>query len=183
MGLGKRTGTLRPAVASFKSMSDAAPRPFLGNAVCLGDLSRREVSPGKLERTPTRPAFQTTKVHQDVSRLAVIPIRNPRHIPAASPVKPAGRNSPRRRLGSPGFDAGLTAGPLIQEVEGEKYSEAALNHAVDQATTSGKVRLKVATRSYHRVVELAYDGGLRFPHLEPVEGAPRRLDAIFAPIG
>ena len=82
--------------------------------------------------------------------------------------------------GGAGFEAGLTAGSQVQEVEGEAYSEAVMAAAVGRTRETGVVNLKVATRSFHRDVALRHDGGHRFPHLERIPGRRARLDEIFA---
>ena len=83
--------------------------------------------------------------------------------------------------GSPAFDAGLTTGSLIQTVGDEPYSEFLMSEAVDHSRKTGCVRLTVATRAFHRDVELAYDEGHRFPHLLRLEASRARLDEILAP--
>jgi predicted metalloprotease with PDZ domain len=82
--------------------------------------------------------------------------------------------------GSAAFDAGLTAGASVVEVNGDKYCEDAMRSAIARCEP---VRLMARARpqSRTRPVTVDYRDGHRFPHLEPVPGARRRLDEIYAP--
>jgi predicted metalloprotease with PDZ domain len=83
--------------------------------------------------------------------------------------------------GSAAFQAALTAGSVIKRVNGSAYNEQVFGDAIEAAAAGQPLRLSVETRGHLRDVEVAYDRGHRFPHLEPIAGAPRRLDEIFAP--
>ena len=84
---------------------------------------------------------------------------------------------------SAAFQAGLTAGALIQRVNGDNYSEQTLGDAIEVAQ-GGRVALcltvKSRSQSRPRDVVVDYRAGHRFPHLEPIPGARPRLDEIFA---
>jgi predicted metalloprotease with PDZ domain len=82
--------------------------------------------------------------------------------------------------GSPAFDAGLTAGSLIQTVNGEAFDFQRLGDAITAASSGDAMTLRVASRSYHREVTLDYTLGHRFPHLERLNDVRPRLDEIFA---
>ncbi len=84
--------------------------------------------------------------------------------------------------GSAAFEAGLVAGALVQRVNGKDYSEQVLSRAIDDAAGGAPLTLTVRKRpqSVPGDIAVAYDGGHRFPHLVPIEGARRRLDEIFA---
>ena len=83
---------------------------------------------------------------------------------------------------SPAFHAGLTAGAQIDQVGGQDYSEQVIGDAIEAAAGGGgPIELSVTVRGRSRAVRVDYDGGHRFPHLEPIEGARRRLDEIYAP--
>jgi predicted metalloprotease with PDZ domain len=84
--------------------------------------------------------------------------------------------------GSAAFDAGLTAGALIQLVNGEAYDEVRFGDAIEAAQAGAPLLLKIRQRpeSIPREVSVSYGKGHRFPHLEPLEGARPRLDEIFA---
>ncbi len=47
---------------------------------------------------------------------------------------------------------------------------------------SDPIALIVSNGERFRTVEIDYHDGLRYPHLERVEGAPARLDDILAPL-
>ncbi|WP_165374856.1 M61 family metallopeptidase [Sphingomonas montana] len=83
--------------------------------------------------------------------------------------------------GSAAFDAGLTAGALIQAVNGQAYDETGIGNAV--AASQGGARpftltVKARSQSRPREVTVNYDAGHRFPHLEPIVGTRPRLNEI-----
>jgi predicted metalloprotease with PDZ domain len=82
---------------------------------------------------------------------------------------------------SPAFHAGLTAGADVLAVNGRAYSGAEIEQAVIAAQDGAPLELLVKKGKRLRLVPLAYRDGLRYPRLEPIEGARRRLDEIFAP--
>ena len=82
---------------------------------------------------------------------------------------------------SPAFAAGLAVGAQIVAVNGRSYAVEELKQAVVEAMQGSAIELHVKRGSAHRAVHIAYRGGLRYPHLEPIEGARRRLDEILAP--
>jgi predicted metalloprotease with PDZ domain len=84
--------------------------------------------------------------------------------------------------GSAAFDAGVTAGSAIQQVNGRDYSEQALREAVEKATDGSAIELSLKTRGRPREARIAYHDGHRFPHLERIDGARPRLDEIFSPL-
>ncbi len=83
---------------------------------------------------------------------------------------------------SAAFRAGLVTGALVEKINGADYSEELLYGAIERAAEGGQLVLTVRSRpqSKPRDVALHYTRGHRFPHLEPVDGARRRLDEIFA---
>ena len=83
--------------------------------------------------------------------------------------------------GGPAFQAGLVAGAQIETVNGQPYSEAAIGEAVDAARSGEPVTLEVLVRGRPRRIVIPYAGGHRFPHLEPIPGARKRLDEILTP--
>jgi predicted metalloprotease with PDZ domain len=84
------------------------------------------------------------------------------------------------RWGSPAFEGGLTSGGQIEAVNDRPFSAAELARAV--AERRG-VELMVKDGSSTRSVTINYAGGHRYPHLEPLAGARRRLDEILVPLG
>jgi predicted metalloprotease with PDZ domain len=84
------------------------------------------------------------------------------------------------RWDSPAFDAGIGSGSTIVAVDGQEYSKDVLDDAVKAARTgSAPIRLLVKDFDRYRTIELPYHGGLRYPHLERIEGTPDRLTKIF----
>jgi predicted metalloprotease with PDZ domain len=81
----------------------------------------------------------------------------------------------------PAFKAGLTGGWRILAVNGEAYSGDVIKRAVTAAKgTSTPIDLTVQWGSRVQTVHIDYHDGLRYPHLERVEGTPARLDRILA---
>jgi predicted metalloprotease with PDZ domain len=81
---------------------------------------------------------------------------------------------------SPAFQAGLTAGASILAVNGRDFSIDAIWRAVAATRQDAPLVLRVKRGLHHEDLRLDYDGGHRFPHLDPVPGARRRLDGILA---
>ncbi len=79
------------------------------------------------------------------------------------------------------FRAGLIQGTQIVAVGGVAYDADLLKAAITAATDPAKpVELLVKSGERYRTVKLTYQGGLRYPRLEPIVGAPARLDDIYA---
>lgn len=78
----------------------------------------------------------------------------------------------------PAFDAGLTVGDSVTAVAGEVFSPDALMNAVRQTRKGDAIDLIVKRGGLVRAVEVACPDSARFPHLEPIDGAAARLDAI-----
>lgn len=82
----------------------------------------------------------------------------------------------------PAFKAGLVVGAQIVAVNGETWSSDRLKRIVTLAKDgTSPIELIVKTGEQYRVVRLAWTGGLRYPHLERIEGTPDRLGDILAP--
>jgi predicted metalloprotease with PDZ domain len=82
--------------------------------------------------------------------------------------------------GGPAFDAGLSIGTRLVAVNDVAYDGDALKRAIDAATGGVRaIRLLVQKGDRYRTVEIRYGGGLRYPHLERIEGATDHLGAIF----
>jgi predicted metalloprotease with PDZ domain len=81
----------------------------------------------------------------------------------------------------PVFRAGLAAGATLVAVNGIAFDGERLKAAV-KATAEGKpLDLLVRQADVFRTVRIDYAGGLRYPQLERIEGAPALLDEILAP--
>lgn len=86
-------------------------------------------------------------------------------------------------VGSVSDKAGLGPGMQIIAVNGRQYSASLLGDAITGAKgTTGPIELIVANTGYYKIVKLDYHDGLRFPHLERVDGTPDYLDEIVAPM-
>ncbi len=85
------------------------------------------------------------------------------------------------RWDSPAFNAGLGSGTTVVAVNGQEYGGEVLEDAVKAAKT-GKAPIELLVKEFdrYRTVAIDYHGGLRYPHLERIEGRPDRLSQIFA---
>ena len=80
------------------------------------------------------------------------------------------------------FNAGLAPGATVVAVNGAPYKADLLRAAITEAMTSASpIRLTVKRDDVTRDVSIDYHGGLRYPHLERITGAPDRLAAILQP--
>ena len=79
------------------------------------------------------------------------------------------------------FKAGLTEGAQIVAVNGEAFDPDDLKDAIKASATSGApIDLLIKNKDEYRTVKIDYRGGLRYPHLERIDGTPARLDDILA---
>jgi predicted metalloprotease with PDZ domain len=82
----------------------------------------------------------------------------------------------------PAFKAGLTEGTQIVAVNGQAFVGDDLTDQVKRAKDgAAPIELLVRDKDEFRTVRLDYHGGLRYPRLERIDGAPASLDAILAP--
>lgn len=87
------------------------------------------------------------------------------------------------RVGSPADKAGVGPGMMVVAVNGRQYTPAALGMAITAAkSSSAPIQLIVSNTGYYKVLNVDYHGGLRFPHLERVQGTPDYLDEIIQPM-
>lgn len=84
--------------------------------------------------------------------------------------------------GSPAFKAGLTGGYTLLAVNGRAYTPELLKSAVTAAKAGGPIELLLKKDSRFRVARFDYKEGLKYPHLQRIEGTPDRLAAIFKPL-
>jgi predicted metalloprotease with PDZ domain len=83
---------------------------------------------------------------------------------------------------SPAFKAGITPDMQLQAVNDQKYTVAGLKEVVLSAEQSKEpIKLLLKRGDDFVTVSLDYHGGMRYAHLERVEGSPDRLDMILAP--
>ena len=86
-------------------------------------------------------------------------------------------------VGSISDKAGLGPGMQIIAVNNRQYSASLLGDAITAAKgTTSPIELLVANTGSYKIVKLDYHDGLRFPHLERVQGTPDYLDEIVAPM-
>jgi predicted metalloprotease with PDZ domain len=83
---------------------------------------------------------------------------------------------------SPAYKAGMVPGMQLLAVNGEVYSADKLKAAILKAEQGGAMALLVKDRDEVKTISVDYHGGLRYPHLERVEGTPARLDDILKPV-
>lgn len=86
-------------------------------------------------------------------------------------------------VGSAADKAGLGPGMVLVAVNGRQYTPQALGLAITAAKDSSKpIEMIVSNTGYYKVLKVDYHGGLRFPHLERVQGTPDYLDEILKPM-
>ncbi len=83
---------------------------------------------------------------------------------------------------SPAFKADIVNGAKIVAVGGIAYTKDRLTDAVT-AAKDGKtpVRLLVERNKRYEQIDIAYSGGLRYPHLEPTGSGETAIDRLLAP--
>ena len=83
------------------------------------------------------------------------------------------------RWQGPAFEAGLAPGMKIIAVHGDKFTADILKDAIAAAKTSNApIELLMQSGDTFNTVKVDYHGGLRYPHLERVEGTPDRIADI-----
>jgi predicted metalloprotease with PDZ domain len=84
--------------------------------------------------------------------------------------------------GGPAFEQGLTSGWEVVAVGGRAASADALKEAVTAAKGStAPIELILKNGDVFKTVRFDYHDGLRYPHLERIEGTPDRLGDILSP--
>lgn len=83
---------------------------------------------------------------------------------------------------SPAFKAGIVNGAKIVAVDNYAYSRERLTDSITNAKASKTpVRLLVERNKRYDQIDIAYSGGLRYPHLEPVARGETAIDRLLAP--
>jgi len=84
------------------------------------------------------------------------------------------------RWDSPAFNAGIGSGATLVAVNSQAYDDDVLEDAV-KAAKDGKAPIELMLKEFdrYRTVSIDYRGGLRYPHLERIEGKPDYLTRIF----
>ena len=81
------------------------------------------------------------------------------------------------------FKAGVTPDMQLEAVNDQKFTVEKLREAILSAEKgNAPIKLLLKRGDQFSTVSLDYHGGLRYPHLERVEGTPDRLDAVIAPV-
>ncbi|MGB5079054.1 MAG: peptidase M61 [Sphingorhabdus sp.] len=82
----------------------------------------------------------------------------------------------------PAFNAKIVNGTKIIAVDGYAYSKDRLMDAIKAAKGNKvPVRLLVERNKYYNQIDIAYSGGLRYPHLEPMAKSEGAIDRLLAP--
>ncbi len=82
---------------------------------------------------------------------------------------------------SPAFNAGLTVSTRVLAVNGIAYSAERLKSAITESKSGNPLELLVKNGDHFQTVPLTYRGGLRYPRLERIQGAPDLLSRIYEP--
>ncbi|HEY0180734.1 MAG TPA: peptidase M61 [Dokdonella sp.] len=84
------------------------------------------------------------------------------------------------RWNGPAFKAGLAPAGTLVAVNGHAFKPERLKNAIADAAKPGSapIELLVEHGEEYATVRVDYHGGLRYPHLERLSGAPDRLGAI-----
>jgi predicted metalloprotease with PDZ domain len=86
-------------------------------------------------------------------------------------------------VGSPADKAKLGPGMQIVAVNGRQFSGSLLSDAIrDAKGNSDPIALIVVNTGTYKVLAIDYHDGLKYPHLERVDGTPDRLDDILKPM-
>ena len=80
---------------------------------------------------------------------------------------------------SPAFEAGLTVSTRILAVDGIAYDADRLKAAITAAKDGRPISLLVKNGDHFQTIAITYKGGLRYPRLERIAGAPDLLSEIY----
>jgi predicted metalloprotease with PDZ domain len=76
--------------------------------------------------------------------------------------------------------AGLFPGMSILAVNDQPWSSAVLKSAIEQSEKGGAIRLKTTFAGLEKTYDVRYAGGMAYPHLERIAGAPDLLTPILS---
>ncbi|HET7300896.1 MAG TPA: peptidase M61, partial [Oleiagrimonas sp.] len=86
------------------------------------------------------------------------------------------------RWNGPAFKAGVSTGATLVAVNDKAYSSDVLKAAIAAAKDNkAPIRLTLKYQGGYRTIPVDYHGGLQYPHLVRVKGAPDYLSEIIAP--
>lgn len=83
--------------------------------------------------------------------------------------------------GSPAALAGLAAGMKLIAVDQRAYTPEGLRAAIESSPEQHRLKLLTAQAEQFQSFDVSYDGGLRYPHLERVDGSSDGLSKIIEP--
>ncbi len=85
------------------------------------------------------------------------------------------------RWGGAAFAAGIAPGTTLIATNGNKYDDDALKRVITaNKGGSGPIALLISQGNQYRTVDVAWTGGLRYPHLARTGTGPSSLDALLA---
>ncbi|MDE2225197.1 MAG: peptidase M61, partial [Xanthomonadaceae bacterium] len=85
------------------------------------------------------------------------------------------------RWNGPAFKAGIGSGGEVVAVNGQAYKAGVLKQAITAAKDSKQpIELLIKYQGDYTTVPVAYHGGLQYPHLVRINGAPDYLSQIIA---
>jgi predicted metalloprotease with PDZ domain len=83
---------------------------------------------------------------------------------------------------SPAFKANIVSGAKIIAVDGYAYSKDGLTSAIKAAKgNKTPVRLLIERNKRYTQIDIAYSGGLRYPHLEAIGQGETAIDRLLSP--
>lgn len=83
----------------------------------------------------------------------------------------------------PAYKAGIGPGMKLAGVNGQQFSADALQDVLEASTSSdAPITVLVMNGAYFRTFPIDYHGGMRYPHLERVNGRPDLLGEIIRPL-
>jgi predicted metalloprotease with PDZ domain len=86
------------------------------------------------------------------------------------------------REGSPAWRAGLAPGMHILAVDNQEFSANVFAYAVKKAQNGGApISLITSQTGWFQTLSLDYHDGIRYPHLQRIDGTPDMLGAIMVP--
>ena len=84
------------------------------------------------------------------------------------------------RWNGPAFKAGVASGSTVAAINGREFSAERLKDAVGATSKGEPLDLLVKTGDRYRTFRIDYKDGLKYPHLERINGTPDRLTAILS---
>ncbi len=83
--------------------------------------------------------------------------------------------------GGPAFKAGISVGSTLVAINGDKYDDDVLKAVITAAKGgTAPIALLIRQGDHFRTVDVAWNGGLRYPHLERTGKGPASLDVTYA---